>query len=376
MFNKTREQLGAASRWVVKIGSAMITNDGQGLDNFSIDAWVTQMAELHHAGRELLLVTSGAVAEGMRRLGWNQRPTVLADLQAAAAVGQMGLVQSWESAFERHGIRTAQILLTHEDASDRQRYLNIRNTLRTLLRLRVVPVINENDTVAFEEIRFGDNDTLGALVANLVEAELYVILTDQQGLYDKNPRQFADARLIREGRAGDAALEAMAGGGAGGLGRGGMMTKLHAAAKAARSGAFTLLAWGREPEVLRRIAAGEEVGTLLRPSRSPLVARKQWLAVQLQVKGRLHLDAGAVRALRAAGKSLLPVGVVAIEGRFSRGDLVTCLDPNGVEVARGLVNYDTEQALSLVGKTTHRIEALLGHVDDPELIHRDNLVLV
>ena len=376
MFNKTREQLGAASRWVVKIGSAMITNDGQGLDNFSIDAWVTQMAELHHARRELLLVTSGAVAEGMRRLGWNQRPTVLADLQAAAAVGQMGLVQSWESAFERHGIRTAQILLTHEDASDRQRYLNIRNTLRTLLRLRVVPVINENDTVAFEEIRFGDNDTLGALVANLVEAELYVILTDQQGLYDKNPRQFADARLIREGRAGDVTLEAMAGGGAGSLGRGGMTTKLHAAAKAARSGAFTLLAWGREPEVLRRIAAGEEVGTLLRPSRSPLVARKQWLAVQLQVKGRLHLDAGAVRALRAAGKSLLPVGVVAIEGRFSRGDLVTCLDPNGVEVARGLVNYDTEQALSLVGKTTHRIEALLGHVDDPELIHRDNLVLV
>ena len=377
MFSrKTREQLGAAQRWVVKIGSAMITNDGQGLDNFSIDAWVAQMAELHQAGRELLLVTSGAVAEGMRRLGWDRRPTALADLQAAAAVGQMGLVQAWESAFERHGIQTAQILLTHEDASDRQRYLNIRNTLRTLLRLRVVPVINENDTVAFEEIRFGDNDTLGALVANLVEAELYVILTDQQGLYDKNPRQFADARLIREGRAGDAALEAMAGGGAGGLGRGGMMTKLHAAAKAARSGAFTLLAWGREPEVLRRIAAGEEVGTLLRPSRSPLVARKQWLAVQLQVKGRLHLDAGAVRALRAAGKSLLPVGVVAIEGRFSRGDLVTCLDPNGVEVARGLVNYDTEQALSLVGKTTHRIEALLGHVDDPELIHRDNLVLV
>jgi glutamate 5-kinase len=376
MFNKTREQLGAAQRWVVKIGSAMITNDGQGLDNFSIDAWVAQMAELHHAGRELLLVTSGAVAEGMRRLGWNQRPTALADLQAAAAVGQMGLVQSWESAFERHGIRTAQILLTHEDASDRQRYLNIRNTLRTLLRLRVVPVINENDTVAFEEIRFGDNDTLGALVANLVEAELYIILTDQQGLYDKNPRQFADARLIREGRAGDAALEAMAGGGAGRLGRGGMMTKLRAAAKAARSGAFTLLAWGRESEVLRRVAAGEELGTLLRPSQSPLVARKQWLAVQLQVKGRLHLDAGAVRALRAAGKSLLPVGVIAIEGRFSRGDLVTCLDPNGVEVARGLVNYDTEQALSLIGKTTHRIEALLGHVDDPELIHRDNLVLV
>ena len=377
MFSKkTREQLGAAQRWVIKIGSAMITNDGQGLDNFSIDAWVAQMAELHQAGREVLLVTSGAVAEGMQRLGWSQRPTALADLQAAAAVGQMGLVQAWESAFERHGIQTAQILLTHEDASDRQRYLNIRSTLRTLLRLRVVPVINENDTVAFEEIRFGDNDTLGALVANLVEAELYVILTDQQGLYDKNPREFPDARLIREGRAGDAVLEAMAGGGAGSLGSGGMMTKLHAATRAARSGAFTLLAWGREPGVLRRVAAGAELGTLLRPSQTPLAARKQWLAVQLQVRGRLHLDAGAVRALRADGKSLLPVGVTAIEGKFHRGDLVACLDPNGTEVARGLVNYDTELALALMGKTTRRIEALLGHVDDPELIHRDNLVLV
>ena len=377
MFShKTREQLGQAQRWVVKIGSAMITNDGQGLDNFSIDAWVAQMAELHQSGRELLLVTSGAVAEGMRRLGWRQRPTALAELQAAAAVGQMGLVQAWESAFERHGIQTAQILLTHEDASDRQRYLNIRNTLRTLLRLRVVPVINENDTVAFEEIRFGDNDTLGALVANLVEAELYVILTDQQGLYDQNPRQFASARLIGEGRAGDAVLEAMAGGAAGHLGSGGMLTKLHAAAKAARSGAFTLLAWGREPEVLRRVAAGVELGTLLRPSQSPLAARKQWLAVQLQVKGRLHLDAGAVRALRTAGKSLLPVGVTALEGKFNRGDLVACVDPAGIEVARGLVNYDTEQALALIGKTTRQIEALRGHVDDPELIHRDHLVLV
>jgi glutamate 5-kinase len=375
MFNKTREQLGAAQRWVVKIGSAMITNDGQGLDNFSIDAWVAQMTDLHRAGRELLLVTSGAVAEGMRRLGWSQRPTVLSDLQAAAAVGQMGLVQAWESAFGRYGIQTAQILLTHEDAADRQRYLNVRNTLRTLLRLRVIPVINENDTVAFEEIRFGDNDTLGALVANLVEAELYLILTDQQGLYDKNPRQFPDARLIREGRAGDAALETMASG-AGSLGSGGMLTKLNAATKAARSGAFTLLAWGREPEVLRRVSAGEDLGTLLRPSQSPLAARKQWLAVRLQVKGRLHLDAGAVRALRADGKSLLPVGVTAVEGRFDRGDLVACLDPSGDEVARGLVNYDTEQALLLIGKTTRRIEALLGHVDDPELIHRDTLVLV
>ncbi|MBL8260404.1 MAG: glutamate 5-kinase [Candidatus Competibacteraceae bacterium] len=375
MFSKTRAQLGAAHRWVIKIGSAMITNDGQGLDNFSIDAWVAQMAELHRAGREVLLVTSGAVAEGMRRLGWSQRPTALADLQAAAAVGQMGLVQAWESAFARHHIQTAQILLTHEDAADRQRYLNIRSTLRTLLRLRVVPVINENDTVAFEEIRFGDNDTLGALVANLVESELYVILTDQRGLYDKNPRQFADARLIGEGKAGDVALEAMASG-AGSLGSGGMATKLHAAAKAARSGAFTLLAWGREPEVLRRVAAGENLGTLLRPSQSPLAARKQWLAVQLQVKGRLRLDGGAVRALRADGKSLLPVGVTAVEGRFDRGDLVACLDPVGDEIARGLVNYDSERALSLIGKTTRRIQEIIGQLDEPELIHRDNLVLV
>ncbi|MBK8963332.1 MAG: glutamate 5-kinase [Candidatus Competibacteraceae bacterium] len=375
MFSKSREELGVAQRWVVKIGSAMITNDGQGLDNFSIDAWVAQMAELHRAGREVLLVTSGAVAEGMRRLGWSQRPAALADLQAAAAVGQMGLVQAWESAFARHQIQTAQILLTHEDAADRQRYLNVRNTLRTLLRLRVVPVINENDTVAFEEIRFGDNDTLGALVANLVEAELYVILTDQQGLYDKNPRQFSDARLIREGKAGDVALEAMASG-AGSLGSGGMATKLRAAAKAARSGAFTLLAWGREPEVLRRIAAGDNLGTLLRPSQSPLAARKQWLAVQLQVKGRLHLDGGAVRALRADGKSLLPVGVTAVEGRFDRGDLVACLDPSGDEIARGLVNYDTERTLLLIGKTTRRIEAAIGPIDEPELIHRDHLVLV
>ena len=375
MFSKTREQLGAAHRWVVKIGSAMITNDGQALDNYSIVAWVGQMAELHRSGREVLLVTSGAIAEGMRRLGWSQRPAALAELQAVAAVGQMGLVQAWESAFARHGIQTAQILLTHEDAADRQRYLNVRNTLRTLLRLRVVPVINENDTVAFEEIRFGDNDTLGALVANLVEAELYVILTDQQGLYDKNPRDFSGARLIREGKAGDVALEAMASG-AGSLGRGGMATKLHAAAKAARSGAFTLLAWGREPEVLRRVAAGEDLGTLLRPSQSPLAARKQWLAVQLQVKGRLRLDGGAVRALRADGKSLLPVGVTAVEGRFERGDLVACLDPAGDEIARGLVNYGTEQALLLIGKTTRRIEASVGHIDEPELIHRDNLVLV
>jgi glutamate 5-kinase len=374
MLDKTRKQLGTAQRWVVKIGSSMITNNGKGLDVCSIDAWVRQMTILHRSGRELLIVTSGAIAEGMQRLGWSQRPTVLSELQAAAAVGQMGLVQAWESAFSQQCIRTAQILLTHEDAEDRQRYLNIRNTLRNLLSLRVVPIINENDTVAFEEIRFGDNDTLGALVANLVEAELYIILTDQQGLYEKNPFYYPEARLIHEGKAGDTTLQEMASGSIGGIGSGGMSTKLHAATRAARSGTFTLLACGLEPEVLLRVAAGDELGTLLRPSQNPLGARKQWLAAQ-QVRGRLYLDGGATRALMDAGKSLLPVGVIAIEGQFRRGDLVACIDPLGNEIARGLANYGTRQAINFIGKTTPRIRELIGKVDDPELIHRDNLVL-
>ncbi len=375
MFNKSRQELGRSRRWVIKIGSALITNDGRGLDTQAIATWVEQMAALHQEGRELLLVSSGAVAEGMRRLGWSDRPGALYELQAAAAVGQMGLVQAYESQFQRHGIRTAQVLLTHEDAADRQRYLNVRSTLRTLLRLGVVPVINENDTVAFDEIRFGDNDTLGALVANLVEAELYVILTDQQGMYDHDPRQFPDAHLLHEARAGDPALENMAGG-AGGLGRGGMLTKVKAAAKAAGSGASTLLAWGRESRVLARIAQGEELGTLLRPNQNPVAARKQWLAVQLQVRGRVHLDAGAVRVLRMSGKSLLPVGVTAVEGRFSRGELVACVGPDGAEVGRGLVNYSAAEAVKIIGKPSEQIESLLGYVDEPELIHRDNLVVL
>lgn len=372
----SRESLGQARRWVVKIGSAMITDEGRGLDAAAIEAWVAQLAELHAEGRDVIIVSSGAVAEGMRRLGWRVRPKALAELQAAAAVGQMGLVQGWEAAFQRHGIRTAQILLTHEDVSDRQRYLNARNTLRTLTRLRVIPVINENDTVAFEEIRFGDNDTLGALVANLVEAELYVILTDQQGMYDRDPRAHADARFLSEVAAGDPALEAMAGGGAGTLGRGGMLTKVRAAAKAARSGTATLLAWGREPEVLRRIARGEAIGTLLRPQAGPVAARKQWLAVQLQVRGWLHLDAGAVQALKSGGRSLLAVGVRGVEGGFRRGELVACIGPDGAEVARGLVNYDAAETGRIMGKPTEAIESVLGYVDAPALIHRDDLVLV
>lgn len=375
MLNKTRKELGKSRRWVIKIGSATITNDGQGLDSRAISAWAEQMAELHRQGRELLLVSSGAVAEGMRRLGWSQRPKALYELQAAAAVGQMGLVQAYESRFDEHGIRTAQVLLTHEDAADRKRYLNVRRTLRTLLQFRVMPVINENDTVAFDEIRFGDNDTLGALVTNLVEADLYVILTDQQGLYDGDPRRHPDARLLREVRAGDPELETMASGDMGSLGRGGMLTKVQAAARAAGSGAFTLVAWGREPDVLQRIAAGDEIGTLFRPRQGPMAARKQWLAARLQVAGRVHLDAGAAHVLKSSGSSLLPVGVTAVDGEFSRGALVTCLGPDGAEVGRGLVNYGAGEARQIMGKYTNQIERVLGYVDEPELIHRDNLVV-
>ena len=373
---KSRLALGQSRRWVVKIGSALITNDGRGLDRQAIDTWTAQLAVLHASGRELLLVSSGSIAEGMGRLGWPRRPRALYELQAAAAVGQMGLVQAYEHAFHQHSIHTAQVLLTHEDAADRQRYLNARSTLRTLLRLGVITVINENDTVAFEEIRFGDNDTLGALVANLVEAELYVILTDQQGLYDRDPRQHPDAELVSEAHAHDPALPVMAGSGAGLLGRGGMATKIRAAAKAARSGTATWLASGREPAVLERIARGETLGTLLHPGQEPLAARKRWLADQLQVRGRLHLDEGAVRVLRHAGRSLLPVGVTRVEGKFSRGELVACSDPTGQDIARGLVNYSATEAALIAGQSSDRIESLLGYVDEPELIHRDNLVLL
>ena len=376
MSAANRREPGKSRCWVIKIGSSMVTDEGRGLDTGAIGIWVEQLADLHREGKKLLLVSSGAVAEGTRRLGWTRRPRALYELQAAAAVGQMGLVQAYESQFQRYGIRTAQVLLTHEDAADRKRYLNARSTLRTLLRWGIIPVINENDTVAFDEIRFGDNDTLAALVANLVEAELLIILTDQRGLYDRDPRQYPDARLIGEARAGDPKLELMAAGGSGALGRGGMLTKIEAAAKAARSGASTLIAWGREPDVLRRIARGERLGTLLHPAQSPIAARKQWLAVQLQARGRLHLDAGAARVLREAGRSLLPVGVTRVEGAFSRGELVACLNPEGREIARGLVNYSAAEADKIIGQPSDRIEALLGYVDEPELIHRDNLVLL
>jgi glutamate 5-kinase len=363
-------------RWVVKIGSALLTNDGQGLALESIDSWVEQMAGLRQKGHEVLLVSSGAVAEGMTRLGWNRRPHALHELQAAAAVGQMGLVQAYESRFMRYGLHTAQVLLTHEDLANRQRYLNARSTLRTLLALGVIPVVNENDTVTTEEIRFGDNDTLAALVANLVEADLLVFLTDQTGMLDSDPRRNPEATLVTEAQAGDVRLETMASGSGGALGRGGMLTKVRAAARAARSGTMTLIAAGREPGILQRLASDETLGTRLYPACKPFAARKQWLAGRLQVRGRLTLDAGAVSVLREAGRSLLPVGVTRIEGEFGRGDLVVCVSPAGEEVARGLVNYSAVESRRIIGQPSNRIEALLGYVDEPELIHRDNLVLV
>jgi len=366
---------GRRVRWVVKVGSALLTRDGRGLDEPAVRSWVDQLAALRRRGVEVVLVSSGAIAEGMSRLGLSRRPEALHQLQALAAVGQMGLVQVYERAFQRHGTHTAQILLTHEDVADRRRYLNARSTLRTLLAYDVVPVVNENDTVATSEIRLGDNDTLAGLVANLVEAELLIILTDQAGLFSADPRVHADATLIGEGRAGDPALDAMAGGG-GALGRGGMRTKLSAAALAARSGAATRIACGRESDVLSRLFDGEPIGTLLRADSAPMAARKQWLAGQVRVRGRLELDDGAVKVLRGSGRSLLAVGVRGVSGRFGRGEVVACVDGSGVEVARGLVNYDVAEVRAIMGKPSRCILDLLGYMREPELIHRDNLVVI
>ena len=370
-----RQTLTDDRRWVIKVGSALVTDNGQGLDHERIRDWVRQMVAARERGVELVMVSSGSVAEGVQRLGWPQRPSALHQLQAAAAVGQMGLVQAYESEFQRYGLKTAQVLLTHEDLADRQRYLNARVTLRALLELGVIPVVNENDTVATEEIRFGDNDTLAALVSNLIEADLLVILTDQPGLFDRDPRAFADATLVDEAAADDTRLLAMCSDAPGVLGSGGMQAKVLAARRAARAGAATLIASGRDTGVLAAIAGGQAPGTLLTPSRERLVARKQWIAGQLQVQGKLWLDAGAVAVLREKGRSLLAVGVTAVAGEFGRGDLVACLDSEGREVARGLVNYDAPAARALAGQPSDQIEALLGYVTEPELVHRDNLVL-
>jgi len=371
-----RTQLHQARRLVVKIGSALLTNDGRGLDVEALGLWVDQMAALVKQGVELVVVSSGSVAEGMSRLGWKQRPEQLHELQAAAAVGQMGLVQTWEAQFKRHGIHTAQILLTHDDLSDRKRYLNGRSTLRALLDFGVVPIVNENDTVVTDEIRFGDNDTLGALVTNVVEADGLIILTDQLGLFDKDPRKHSDASLIAERFAGDRELDAMAGGSAGVLGRGGMQTKLRAARLAARSGAFTVIAGGRIEGVLSRLRQGDVVGTLLLPEQGRIAARKQWLASHLQTRGRLTLDDGAVKVLRQGGRSLLPVGVQGVVGQFRRGEMVSCVGRDGNEVARGLVNYDADEARAIAGRSSNSIADILGYISDEEMIHRDNMVII
>jgi glutamate 5-kinase len=364
-----------ARRVVVKIGSSLLTNAGAGLDRDAIADWAHQIGELRARGVEVLVVSSGAIAEGMKRLGWARRPNAVHELQAAAAVGQMGLVQVWESCFAERGLHTAQVLLTHEDLGDRRRYLNARTTLKSLVALGVVPVINENDTVVVDEIRFGDNDTLGALVTNLIEADALVILTDQKGLYSADPRRNPGATLITEVAAGDPSLEAMAGG-AGALGSGGMITKVHAAKRAARSGAHTAIAFGREPQVLTRLFSGESIGTLLVAQTRPVAARKQWLADHLKPAGRITLDAGAVKALVKDGKSLLAIGATAVDGTFERGEVVSISGPDGREIARGLVNYGATDTARILRKPTSEIESVLGYVAEPELVHRDNLVVL
>ena len=364
----------ATQCWVVKIGSALLTNEGLGLRSEAIGAWVGQMAQLGRRGVRFIIVSSGAIAAGRARLGWKLRRGSLHEQQAAAAVGQMGLIQVYESAFQEYDIHTAQMLLTHDDVADRKRYLNARSTLRTLLELGVVPIINENDSVATEEIRFGDNDSLAGLVTNLAEADRLVILTDQAGLHRRDPREFPDAGIIRTAQAGDPGLLEFAGAG-GTLGRGGMLTKLKAAETAAKSGAQTIICSGQEADVLLKIAAGEQVGTLLGVARSPLAARKQWLAGHKPPQGTLTLDEGACKVLSEQGRSLLAVGVIAVRDDFRRGEIVSCVDRQGREIARGLVNYNADETRKIMGQPSSMIEQLLGYVDEEELIHRDNMVV-
>ncbi len=364
-----------AQRIVVKVGSSLVTNEGRGLDEVAIGEWCRQLAALARDGREVVMVSSGAIAEGMKRLGWNTRPREIHELQAAAAVGQMGLAQMYETKLRENGMGSAQVLLTHADLADRERYLNARSTLLTLLKLRVLPVINENDTVVNDEIKFGDNDTLGALVANLVEADVLIILTDQKGLYTADPRRDPSATFVHEARAGDPTLEVMAGGAGSSIGRGGMITKILAAKRAAGSGASTVIAWGREPGVLIRLSQGEAIGTLLTARTQKQQARKQWMADHLQLRGSVSVDDGASRKLLQEGKSLLPIGMTSVSGDFARGDVIAVRDSSGQEIARGLANYASAEARLLCRKPSSEFEALLGYAAEPEMVHRDNLVL-
>jgi glutamate 5-kinase len=376
MAETPSQLLRTARRIVVKVGSSLVTNEGRGLDEQAIGQWSEQLAALVQQGRELVMVSSGAVAEGMKRLGWATRPREIHELQAAAAVGQMGLVQMYETKLRACGVGSAQVLLTHADLADRERYLNARSTLLTLLDLKVVPVINENDTVVNDEIKFGDNDTLGALVANLIEADLLIILTDQKGLYTSDPRRDPSAEFVHVARAGDPRLETMAGGAGTGIGKGGMITKILAAKRAAGSGASTVIAWGREPQVLLRLAAGEPIGTCLVAQTPKNQARKRWMADHLQLRGSVSVDTGAVHKLVSEGKSLLPIGMVSVSGEFSRGDVIAVRDPEGREVARGLANYASSEARLICRRSSADFERLLGYAAEPEMIHRDNLVLM
>jgi glutamate 5-kinase len=375
MPKQNRTHIKNAQRWVIKIGSSSLTNNGRGLDLAAIAAWAAQIADLRARNIEVVLVSSGAVAEGMTRLGWTTRPSSVHELQAAAAIGQMGLVQAYEEAFGRFDLLAAQILVDHDDLSNRERYLNARATLKTLISLGVIPIVNENDTVVTDEIRFGDNDTLAALVANLVEADLLVLLTDQEGLFTADPRQNKDAVLIDNVNASDVSLDAMVSGG-GALGRGGMVTKLRAARLAMRSGTQTVIARGSIDNVIGKLAKGEVIGSLLLADQQPQAARKRWLAGQLQCRGELILDDGAVKVLKQSGRSLLPVGIQAVSGNFTRGDLVICKNTKGQEVARGLANYNTQEAQKILRQASDKIESILGYKNEDEMIHRDNLVLV
>lgn len=374
-MSQGRKKLTKAKRWVVKIGSALMTENGCGLRTDVVKVWADQIMQLRQQGIDIVIVSSGAVAAGVATLGWSKRPSALNELQAAAAVGQMGLVQVWDSCFRKEDIRTAQVLLTHEDIADRRRYLNARSSIRQLVDLGVIAIINENDTVSTEEIQFGDNDTLAGLVANLLEADLLVLLTDQDGLFNKDPRHHDDAELIVDARAGDPGLIHYAGKG-GALGRGGMLSKLKAAETAAKSGATTIIANGNSDSCLLKIAKGEVIGSLLYSDQAPLAARKQWLAGHSRVSGQLILDDGAIKVLTEQGKSLLAVGVTAVQGEFKRGEVIACVDKTGKEIARGLVNYDSESSRKLMGQSSGKFQELLGYVDEPELIHRDNLILI
>jgi glutamate 5-kinase len=377
MMNKKTHStvLRKAKRVVIKVGSSLVTNEGRGLDEQAIGEWCRQIAHLMRDGREVIMVSSGAIAEGMKRLGWSARPKAIQELQAAAAVGQMGLAQMYETKLRLNELGSAQVLLTHADLADRERYLNARSTLLTLLKLGVVPVINENDTVVNDEIKFGDNDTLGALVANLVDADALIILTDQKGLFTADPRKDANARFVTEAKAGDSELERMAGGAGSSIGRGGMLTKILAAKRAAGSGASTVIAWGREPDALIRLTAGESIGTLLVAQTQKTQARKQWIADHLQMRGAVMVDEGAVLKIRDGGKSLLPIGMLQVEGDFSRGDVIAVLDAKGMEIARGLANYASAEARLICRKPSSEIERLLGYAAESEMLHRDNLVI-